>query len=251
MIQSAAVNLGLIGFGRFGQFVAKHLRSRLNLVVWDLKDLRKKAAALGVRWGTLEEAASQPFVLLAPPISELPACLDSVVPHLAPGSLLMEGCAVKVKPIEWLLKAVPEDVEVVGLHALFGPQSGRGGVAGMTVALCPARTRRADLLKKFLEEAGLVVHVTTPAEHDRAMAATQALTQFVGRALVDIGVQEGALTTPAYDRLARMVEFVRHDSPEFFHDIHQMNPFAADERRRLLEALLRIHRELDAPPRAK
>src|SRR6266850_2202606 len=245
MIQSAAVNLGLIGFGRFGQFASKHLRARLNLVVWDLKDLRKKAAALGVRWGSIDEAASQPIVLLAIPVSQLPDCLDSVVPHLSPGALLMDCCSVKVKPVEWMLHAVPEDTEVIGLHPLFGPQSGRGGVAGMTVVLCPARTRKADLLKGFLEEVGLVVHVTTPAEHDRAMAATQALTQFIGRALVDSGIKEGPLQTPAYDRLMKMVEFVRHDSPEYFHDMHQLNPFAADERRRLLEAMLRIHRDLD------
>lgn len=248
MIQSPAVNLGLIGFGRFGQFISKHLRTRLNLVVWDLRDLRKKAAALGVRWGTLDETASQPIVLLAVPISELPACLESAVPYLSPRTLLMDCCSVKVKPVEWMLEAAPAGTEIIGLHPLFGPQSGRGGVAGMIVVICPARTTRAELLKGFLEEVGLVVHVTTPAEHDRAMAATQALTQFIGRALLEAGIHEGPLRTPAYDRLAKMVEFVRHDSPELFQDMHRLNPFAADERRRFLEALLRIHRDLDAPP---
>src|SRR5258706_14612239 len=94
MIQSPAVNLGLIGFGRFGQFVSKHLRVRLNLVVWDLKDLRKKAAALGVRWETLEEGASQPIGLLAVPISGLPACLGWVVPALSPPAVLLDCCPV-------------------------------------------------------------------------------------------------------------------------------------------------------------
>jgi len=251
MIQSPAVNLGLIGFGRFGQFVSKHLRTRLSLVVWDLRDLRKKAAALGVRWGTLEEAAAQPGVLLAVPISELPACLERVVPCLSPRAILMDCCSVKVKPVEWMIEKAPEDTEIIGLHPLFGPQSGRGGVAGMTVVLCPARTTKADLLKGFLEEVGLVVHVTTPEEHDRAMAATQALSQFLGRALVEAGIHEGPLKTPAYDRLMKMVEYVGPDSPELFHDMHRLNPFAAGERRKLLEALLRIHRDLDAPPPRK
>src|SRR5262249_42275792 len=156
----------------------------------------------------------------------------SVAPSLSPGALLMDCCSVKVKPVEWMLKAAPEDTEVVGLHPLFGPQSGRGGVAGMTVVICPARTRRTDLLKSFLQDAGLSGLATTPAEHDRAMASTQALTQFIGRALSDAGMKEGPLRTPAYDRLAKMVEFVASDSPEMFHDMHRLNPFAADERRR-------------------
>ncbi len=248
MIQSAAVNLGLIGFGRFGQFATKHLRPRLDLVVWDLRDLRKKAAALGVSWGSLPEAASRDQVLLAVPISELPACLDQIAPHLKPGALLMDCCSVKVRPVEWMLRAVPEKIEVIGLHPLFGPQSGRAGVAGLTVVMCPSRASRADLLKRFLEEMGLVVHVATPEEHDRAMAATQALTQFLGRGLLQAGIEDRDLKTPAFDRLLRMVEMIRHDSPELFHDMHRLNPYAAEQRRRVLEALLRIHRELESPP---
>jgi len=248
MIQSAAVNLGLIGFGRFGQFAARHLRTKLNLVVSDRLDLRKKAAAAGVAWGTIQEAASQEYVLLAVPISQLPACLDSIVPHLRSGATLLDCCSVKVKPVEWMRERAPEDVEIVGLHPLFGPQSGRAGVAGLTVVLCPARTTRSELFKGFLEEFGLVVHVMSPEEHDRTMARTQALTQFLGRGLVLTGIEDQAVKTPAFDRLFRMVEMVRHDSPELFKDMHRLNPYAAEERRRILEALLRLHRELDTPP---
>ena len=47
-----------------------------------------------------------------------------------------------------------------------------------------------------------------------------------------------------------MVEMIRHDSKELFHDMNRLNPFAAEERRRLLEALLQIHRDLESlPPR--
>jgi prephenate dehydrogenase len=248
MIQSAAVELGLIGFGRFGQFAAKHLRQRMDLTVWDPRDLRKKAAALGVRWGAMPDAASKGFVLLAVPISELPGCLTSISMHLEPGALLMDCCSVKVRPIRWMLEAAPAEVEVIGTHPLFGPQSGRGGVQGMQVVLCPARTRRAEMLKVFLQEMGLTVHVVTPEEHDRAMAATQALPHFLTRALIDAGLQDQPLKTPAFDRLMRMAEMLRHDSQELFHDMHRLNPYAALERRRLLEALLRINNDLEALP---
>ena len=245
MIQSANVNLGLIGFGRFGQFAAKHLRQRLNLVVWDLRDLRKTAAAMGVRWGTLAEAASQEFVVLAVPVCDLQACLESVVPHLSPGTLLMDCCSVKVRPVQWMLKAAPQDVEILGLHTLFGPQSGKGGVAGLQIVLCPARTGRADLVRKFLEELGLVVTVATPEEHDKAMAATQALAQFIGRGLIYTGVQDGPLKTPTYDRLLRLVEMIRNDTPEHLHDMHRLNPYAATARRHLLEALFKVNHDLE------
>jgi prephenate dehydrogenase len=240
------MNLGLIGFGHFGQFAAKHLRQRLNLVVWDARDLRKRAAAVGVRWGSREEAAAQEFVLLAVPVSALRACLEQIAPHLNPGALLMDCCSVKVRPVEWMLEAAPEDVEVLGTHALFGPQSGRAGVAGLKVVLCPVRTRRLDLVRRFLEEMGLVVEVAGPEEHDRAMAATQALAQFVGRGLIQAGIQDGPLKTPTFDRLLRLAEMLRTDAPELFRDMHRLNPFAAAERRKLLEALIRLHNQLES-----
>jgi len=246
MIQSRAMNLGLIGFGRFGQFAANHLRLRLNLVVWDPRDLRRQAAALGLSWGTLADAASQPFVLMAVPISELPSCLESVAPHLSPGALFMDCCSVKVRPIEWMLKALPEDVEIVGVHPLFGPGSARAGLGGLQVVLCPGRGGRIELVGRFLEEMGLRVHVLTPEEHDRLVAATMALTQFLGRGLLAAGLQEIPLGTPAFEHLLRMVEMVRGDSTTLFHDMHRLNPFAAVERRRLIEALLKIHNDLES-----
>jgi len=220
-----------------------------DVTVWDLRDLRKRAAALGVTWGSVAEAASKEFVLLTVPIAQMQVCLDSVVPYLRPGSLLMDGCSVKVKPIEWMLSRAPDEVEVIGLHPLFGPQSGRAGVAGFSIVVCPARTERMELLERFLAEMGLVVHVTTPEEHDRAMAQTQALCEYISRGMIMADIQDSPLRTPAFELLHRMVGMLKPDSKELFEDMHRFNPFATEERRRVLEALLRLHRHLESLPR--
>ncbi len=241
-------SLGIIGFGRFGQFAAKHLRLRLDVMVSDLRDMRKQAASTGVAWGSIAETASRPLVLLAVPISEMQACLDSVAPHFEEGALLMDCCSVKVLPVRWMLERAPASVQVIGLHPLFGPVSGGGGVAGMPVVVCPARSGAADPVQRFFEEAGLVVHVTSPEEHDRAMAESQVLAHYVGRGLLRSGFQEPSLRTPSFDHLHRMVAMVRDDTPQLFTDMNRYNPFAAEARRRLLQALLQIHRELESLP---
>lgn len=234
------LNLGLIGFGRFGQFAAKHLRSRLHLFVWDLKDQRKKAASLGLTWATLEEAASCQAVLLAVPISEMPTTLAQVVPYLRPGALLMDACSVKMIPVEWMLAAAPSEVDVIGTHPLFGPQTGRAGIEGLTIVVCPARCARPETLSRFLAGMGLEVIVSSPEEHDRQMAHAQALTHFVARGLSSAGVSEQPMRTATFDRLLGVVEDLMQDSPDLFHDLQTMNPFAAEARRRLLESLRRI-----------
>jgi len=234
------LNLGLIGFGRFGQFVAKHLRSRLHLIVWDLRDQRKKAASLGLTWGTLEEAASCQAVLLAVPISEVPAVLAQVSGYLRPGALLMDVCSVKMAPVKWMVAAAPAEVQVIGMHPLFGPHSGRSGIEGLRVVICPARSARTALLEEFLEQMGLQVIVCTPEQHDRQMAYAQALTHFVARGLAEAGVADQELKTPSFERLLRIVETLTKDSTEMFQDLQAYNPYAAQARARLLEALRKL-----------
>ncbi|HEY3175543.1 MAG TPA: prephenate dehydrogenase [Candidatus Polarisedimenticolia bacterium] len=237
------LNLGLVGFGRFGQFAAKHLRSRVHLFVWDLRDLRKKAASLGLTWGTLEETASCQAVLLAVPISEMPEALAQIVRYLRPGALLMDTCSVKMAPVEWMVAAAPPEVDVIGTHPLFGPRSGRAGIEGLAVAICPGRTTRparTEMLREFLTQVGLHVIVTTPQEHDRQMAMAQALTHFVARGLAEAGVADQEMKTPSFERLLRVVENLTKDSPGMFHDLETYNPYAEDARARFLDALHRI-----------
>ena len=237
------LNLGLIGFGRFGQFAAKHLRSRLHIFVWDIRDLRKKAGALGLTWGTLEEAASCRIVLLATPIAEIPAILARIVAHLRPGALLLDVASVKMLPVKWMLEATPDNVEVIGTHPLFGPQSARAGIDGQTVVLCPARTSRLDKVSGFLGDFGLDVKVTTPEDHDRQMARAQSLTHFVARGLEALRLPEQELQTPTFVRLLEIVENLSEDAPELFHDLQTYNPFAAKARHQLLTSLQKIDKQ--------
>ena len=238
------LNLGLIGFGRFGQFAAPHLRARLHVFVWDIRDLRRKAASQGVTWGTLEEAASCQIVVLAVPATEIPAVLTRIAPMLRPGALLMDVASVKTLPVQWMLEETRPEVEVIGTHPLFGPDSAKTGIEGMTIALCPARTTRAESAVEFLSSMGLRVAVTTPEEHDRQMAQVQAVTHFMARALDRAGLRDHALKTPSYERLLAVVKTLVKDSPDMFHSLETLNPWAAEERTRLLDALHAIDKQL-------
>jgi prephenate dehydrogenase len=176
----------------------------------------------------------------------MPLALAQAVPYLRPGALLMDVCSVKMAPVKWMLAAAPPDVEVIGTHPLFGPHSSRGGIGGLRAVLCPARTDRVDQLRKFLEEMGLSVIITTPEEHDRQMAYAQALTHFVARGLAEAGVADQELKTPSYERLLKVVDTLTKDSAELFADLQTCNPFAAEARARLLEALRRLDGQVGA-----
>lgn len=224
--------LGLIGAGAFGAFCIPHLRGHFDV---QLADSRPDTGAIArrhrVRAGSLAEAAAQDIVVLAVPWRALGDVATAIAPHLKPGALVVEVCSIKVRPLAALREALPDTVDIVGTHPLFGPQSGRGGIAGLNIAVCPlpGRARAAHRVARFLTNTlGLNVVQTTPEDHDRQMAYVQGLTHFIARSIAACDVPPLTLTTDTWDHLMRMVETVRYDSDELFRTITGDNPYAAD-----------------------
>ena len=56
--------------------------------------------------------------------------------------IVVDVASVKVKPLDLMARILPSSIEVVGSHPMFGPQSGRDGIANLKVVLCPLRTTR-------------------------------------------------------------------------------------------------------------
>jgi prephenate dehydrogenase len=88
------------------------------------------------------------------------------------------------------------------------------------------------------------VMLTTPEEHDRQMAASQALTHFIGAGVRDMGVGRLQLSTRTFERLMDIIETIRKDSPALFEDMQMMNPFAQEMRRRFIEAATMLDKRL-------
>jgi len=230
--------LGLIGAGAFGAFCLPALARHFNVAVCDPRpDIGSLADVNGVRSVDLSEAAGRDIVLLCVPWRALEAVAAGIAPHLRPGALVVETCSIKVKPLEVLRAALPGHVRIVGTHPLFGPQSGRNGIAGLNIAVCetPGQSRAADRVARFLERRlALAVHRTSADEHDRQMAYVQGLTHTIAGAIAALDVPALDLTTNTWDHLMRMVETVRHDSDDLCRTIAVDNPHAGAVRARFL-----------------
>jgi prephenate dehydrogenase len=239
-------SLGLIGYGAFGAFIAPHLARLCDVAVHD-----PAQAALPGRAATLAEAAARDVVVLAVPLAALRSVAEAIAPLLRPGTLVVDVCSLKVAPLAILAEVLPPGVDLLGTHPLFGPQSGRAGIAGLQLALCPvpgrARGRLARLAPRALARAfGLQVTLATAEEHDRQMAYVQGLTHIVSRIVLAMDLPPLALRTTTYGHLDRMVETVRHDSDALFRTIARDNPFAAEVRARFAQATAEVLGPLDA-----
>jgi prephenate dehydrogenase len=218
-----SAEIAIIGAGRFGRFVARELRKAGRTVV--VAD-RRPVRVPGARTVSVREAARHAIVLLAVPAGSLPSVLQTIAPHLAPDAVVCDLCAVKEQPAAWMKKLLPRSVRLLGLHPLFGPDSARGGIAGLRIVLCPVRISPAAVgrLRRLLRARGLIVVTTTPREHDRAMATTLFVTQFAGRALDGL-VSAGPVRTRNAELLAGVIAASVNDAPSVLRDLWRYNAF--------------------------
>ncbi len=250
-----ARTIGVVGLGSFGRFLVRHLGARFDVQVWDRRDLSAEAAALGARWTGLEGCAGCDIVIPAVPVQDLDGLIADLAPRLAPGTLVVDVASVKVKPLRILEQRLPRQVQFIGTHPMFGPQSGRGGIRGLKVVLClperPVDSERVEAVRAFLEsDLELQVLEMSAEEHDSEMAYIQGLTHWMAKALREIHVPDPALGTVAYRHMMKIEENLRDDSDDLFLTIARENPFAAEARRELRERLREIEEAIERKPLA-
>ena len=235
------LELGIIGYGRFGRFAAAVLKKTLKVFVCDRKPLSPDE---GVQTLPLAQVAKKPVLLLCVPISEIDTVCRQLRPFLQEGQLVLDTCSVKEKPLRRMKQVLPRGVEVLGTHPLFGPDSARSGIQGHRIVLCPGRGSHLQRVQGFLTRLGLDVIVTTAANHDRQMAHTQALFHFLARGVAQLKIKLGAISTPGPSRMFAEFQDVQQDSLQLFTDMQRQNRFSSPLRRRLIESLIRVDWEL-------
>jgi prephenate dehydrogenase len=197
-----------------------------------------------------EVAQRAKTVILAVPVGRFPQILGEVRPHLTAEHVIVDVGSVKVEPMSVLRDALGGEVPWVGSHPLFGPQSLARGERPLRVVLCPApeHPRAATHVRAVYEAMGCRVRVMDADEHDRSMASTHALTFFLAKGLLDIEADFGAESLPPSTRgIAGAIRTVQADAGHLFEMLHRSNPFAAEARAGLLDALGELDRVLSLP----
>ena len=159
-----------------------------------------------------------------------------MAPKLKPGTLVIDVCSVKKLPSEIMLKFLPENVNILATHPMFGPDSAKDTLFGKKVAVCPVRIEEAmfNNLKSYLRNHAINVVETTPDKHDQEIAHSLVLTHFIGRALIDYDAKPLEIDTLGYRRLMKILKTVENDTWQLFVDMNKYNPYAAEVRQEFL-----------------
>ncbi len=240
------MKIGIIGFGNFGQLLAKLLKDDYEIFVTDKIDKSGAAKEIGVNYVTAGEAASRDIVIFSVPVSALEEALGETKGFVRTGSVIMDVCSVKEMPAALMKKMLPPYVDIVSTHPMFGPVSGRAGVDGFTVVVCPVRAGKENLekIKNMFSRLGLKILTATPEEHDRQIAWTQALVHFIGMALEKTGVKDAKIKTPSFDTLMEMNGSIHEDVERISGDILEYNRHTKKMRDRFVKELIKINKRI-------
>jgi len=239
--------IGIIGFGSFGQFITPFLSPFFEISTFNRSDRSEDADRLGVKYCSLEEVASKKIVILCVPVQFLESMLIQIKDMVTPEALIIDVSSVKVKPVQLMEDILPSSIQIVATHPLFGPQSGKNGIKGLNFVLCPTKdSKLTSSIRRFLiNELHLNVLERSPELHDRQMAYVQALTHFVGRAINEMDIPDVEQKTDAYQYLLNIKRNLGRDSMDLFLTIENENPFAKEVRESLLYELKTLHNFLD------
>ncbi len=245
------MSLGIVGFGAFGQLAARHLGHYFEISAYDPSlDEATVAKHFGVRLSSLNSVSQSDVILIAAPVSAFEQVVSEIAVACKPGALIVDVGSVKVVPSEIMRRLLPNDVDIVASHPLFGPQSAATGVKGLKIAVCPIRGRQHARLAAFLRKAlGLTVIMTTPEEHDQEAAVVQGLTHLIAKVLLKMGPLPTRMTTKSFELLSEAISMVQHDAPEVFEAIEKANPYAESVRRRFFDLAASLSVELDTDRR--
>jgi len=230
-LRSRPLTIGVVGFGRFGQFISETFAKHGRVVATSRSDYTDIASDLGVTYVPLSDPDAfldnqLDVIVLATSIVSFESTVQNMVEPLKRyiakqkrgnrrGPLIVDVLSVKEYPRQILLDLLPEECDIMCAHPMFGPDSGKNGWYNLNFVY--ERTRMdgvvldqtaADNEESFVEEGTHQIH----SVHENSEAHIEAKDRM--ERFLSIWEEEGCNMVPlscaAHDAHAANSQFITH-----------------------------------------
>ncbi|WCJ40500.1 arogenate dehydrogenase [Euphorbia peplus] len=255
-LKSQSLKIAVIGFGNFGQFLAKTLsRQGHTVLAYSRTDYSDAAASLGVTFYSnphdLCERHPEVVLLCTSILSTENVLRFFPFQRLRRSTLFVDVLSVKEFAKTILIKHLPVEFDILCTHPMFGPESGKHSWSGLPFVFDRVRigneedrvSRCEKFLDVFAREGCRMVEMSC-AEHDRYAAGSQFVTHTMGRVLEKFGLESSPINTKGYETLLDLVENTAGDSFELYYGLFMYNLNAMEQLQRLDMAFETIKQEL-------
>lgn len=254
--QSNKLKIAIVGFGNFGQFMAKTLVSQGHTILAHSRsDYSNVAAQLGISFFSDPHDLCEQHpdvILLCTSILSTESVLRAFpFQRLKRSTLFVDVLSVKEFPKSLFLQVLPPEFDILCTHPMFGPESGKHGWNGLNFVYDRVRigdedsrvTRCDRFLNAFAQEGCKMVEMSCH-DHDKHAAESQFITHLTGRILEKLSLDSTPINTKGYESLLDLVNNTSGDSFELFYGLFMYNKNALEQLERLDMAFESLKKQL-------
>ncbi|KAL2249491.1 arogenate dehydrogenase 2, chloroplastic [Sesamum indicum] len=254
--QSTKLKIAIIGFGNFGQFLAKaFIRRGHTVYAHSRSNYLSVAQSMGAAFfSDLHDLCEQhpDVILICTSIISTESVLKSLpLQRLRRNTLFVDVLSVKEFPKNIFLQVLPPYFDILCTHPMFGPESGKHSWQNLPFVFEKVRigneesrlSRVENFLDIFKKEGCRMVEMTC-AEHDKYAAGTQFITHTMGRILEKLQLDSTPINTKGYETLLDLVDNTASDSFDLYYGLFMYNKNAMEQLERLDLAFEALKKEL-------
>ena len=264
-IINGKLNVGIIGFGRFGQFIAERMiRYGFNVFATSRSDYSNICDKIGVVFSSFENFYKDHFkkldvIIFATSINSFEKILDNVIDNVNDefkNKLVVDVLSVKEYPYE-IIKSrdLGKENLVMLTHPMFGPDSAKSSWVGKRFVywydysdLSKFEDSMVKTLKyfiKFWEDQGCEIICLDYKGHDFLSANSQFLSHFIGRLLELLNCDESIIDTDLYSNLLKVKNYAVNDSWDLFDGLYKYNNESKETIRKIKFSLFNLIDKLE------
>ncbi|XP_009763206.1 arogenate dehydrogenase 2, chloroplastic-like [Nicotiana tabacum] len=253
---SKKLKIAIIGFGNFGQFIAKAFIQQGHIVLAHSRtDYSLIAKSLNVNFfkDPHDICEQHPdIVVLCTSINSLERVLRSLpIQKLKRNTLFVDVLSVKEFPKNIFLQLLPQEFDILCTHPMFGPTSGKDNWKGLPfmfdkvrIGQEESRIQRVNNFINIFEKEGCRMVEMSCSEHDKYAAGSQFITHTIGRVLQKLGPETTPINTKGYEKLLNLMENTTADSFDLYYGLFVYNSNSMEVLERLDMALESVKMEL-------
>ena len=228
------MNVGIIGGSDgLGKTLIYYFRDEFDVYITGRDHNKGWAVADELNVNYIESNAGlanvSDMLIISVPIQHTCDVIREVAPFMKEGSVMVDVTSVKEGPTKTMGEALPDTIEYVPTHPIFGPRTTR--LDNQVIVLTPDRKGKwYDKIYKYLESKNMRVIETTAEKHDFMMSIVQVLTHFsfistasaIEKLKVDLTETED-YESPIYNLMIDMIARIVSQNPYLTYNIQSMN----------------------------
>lgn len=249
------LKVGIIGFGRFGQFIGKEMVDyNFDVYATNRTDYSKVADKMNITFLKKEDFEKEIYdiTIFATSILSFENILKSYSNEFLRNTIIVDVLSVKEYPMEVISNYMNNDYNLLLTHPMFGPDSAKYNWNNKNfvyyIDMIDDKFKdRCNIFLDFWKNKGCCMIEMTPHEHDMKTANSQFLTHFIGRLLELCECNNTNVDTDGYKSLLQIMDHTMNDSWDLFYALSKYNKKSIDTINRLKYQLDNLENKLIYP----